>query len=794
MSRAFGPRRAEWIKVTEPGDLGLSKESLAHLQAFDMVYRSLTAILFNYAQSGHPGGSVSSGHIVTGLLFDAMDYDIGDPVRSDADLISYAAGHKATGLYSMWALRDEVARVARPDLLPKAVNHRLRFEDLLGFRRNPLTHTPLFKEFGSKALDGHPTPATPFVKLSTGPSGVGVGASLGMAISLADYYGKKSAPRVHVIEGEGGMTPGRVYEAVAGASVAGLSNAIVHVDWNQASIDSNRVTREGSNPGDYVQWDPMEFFYLHDWNVVEVPDGFDFPMVLTAQRLALKLDNGQPTAVVYRTEKGWHYGITGKKSHGAGHKLCSDEYYEAVSPLFGRGGPGLPHCGVDGQRCAGAKYKDQVEQCYWMTLQRVRSLMEDQYRSMCDDMAGRLAAAKDRLDAKHRRPREGAPDIERIYAVADPETTPPSLALEPGTSVALRIQLGKVLGHFNKASNGAMFVAAADLLDSTAVSGGAKGFPEGYFHTEKNPLARSLSIGGICEDGIACILCGASSLGFHTGAGASYGAFIAPLGHIATRVHAIANQMRRDVEGPDTPFRPVILIMGHAGMKTGEDGPTHADPQALQLYQENFVPGTAVTLTPWEPQEIWPLMAAAFRARPALIAPYVTRPNEPVLDREALGLAPASAAAEGLYRLRAARGRRDGTLVLQGSEVAYEFVQSALPMLEADGIELDVFYVASVELFNALAEERKAAIYPTEQAHEAMGVTGFTFPTLYRWIRSDVGLAHSMHPFMKGHFLGSGTGDMVVSEAGMSGEGQYRQIKRYLDALTRARGKGKAKV
>jgi transketolase len=794
MSRAFGPRRAEWIKVTEPADLGLSKEALAHLQAYDLVYRSLAAILFNYAQSGHPGGSVSSGHIVTGVLYDAMDYDLGNPLRTDADLISYAAGHKAMGLYAMWALRDEVARIARPSLLPSAVNHRLRFEDLLGFRRNPTTHTPLFRQFGSKALDGHPTPATPFVKLSTGPSGVGVGSSLGMALSLADYYGKKNAPRVHVIEGEGGMTPGRVYEAVAGASAAGLSNAIVHVDWNQASIDSNRVTREGSSPGDYVQWDPMEFFYLHDWNVIEVPQGFDFPFVLTGQRLALQLDNGQPTAVVYRTEKGWNYGIAGKKSHGAGHKLCSDEYYEAVSPLFGKGGPGLPHCGPEGQRCAGAKFKDQVEQCYWMTLQRVRSLLEDQYRPMCDEMAGRLAAAKERLDARARKPREGAPDIERIFAVADPGTTPAGLALEPGASVALRIQLGKVLGHLSKESNGAIFVAAADLLDSTAVSGGAKGFPEGYFHTEKNPGARSLSIGGICEDGISCMLCGASSLGFHTAAGASYGAFIAPLGHIAVRVHAIANQMRREVEGHDAPYRPVILIMGHAGMKTGEDGPTHADPQALQLYQENFVPGTAVTLTPWEPQEIWPLMAAALRARPAVIAPYVTRPNEPVLDREALGLAPATEAAQGLYRLRPARARRDGTLVLQGSEVAYEFVQSALPKLEADGIDLEVIYVASAELFDRLEADEKDAIFSSEHAHEAMGITGFTFPTMYRWIRSDVGLAHSMHPFRMGHFLGSGTGDMVVSEAGMHGDGQYGQIRRYLDALARERGRSTVTV
>ena len=91
-------------------------------------------------------------------------------------------------------------------------------------------------------------------------------------------------------------------------------------------------------------------------------------------------------------------------------------------------------------------------------------------------------------------------------------------------------------------------------------------------------------------------------------------------------------------------YSPLILVCGHAGMKTGEDGPTHADPQALQLHLENYAPGTAVTLTPWEPQEIWPLVAAAFRAEPAVIVPFVTRPAEAVLDRAALGLAPAAAA------------------------------------------------------------------------------------------------------------------------------------------------------
>ncbi|MGB5657272.1 MAG: hypothetical protein WBN35_11760, partial [Acidimicrobiia bacterium] len=261
MSRAFGPRRATWVEVSESA--GVAPDDVAALERFDVYYRALCAVLFNFAQSGHPGGSISSGHIVAGLLFDGMDYDIGQPNRRDQDLISYSAGHKAMGLYAMWALRDEITRIARPEMLPDEVNLRLRFEDLLGFRRNVTQPTPLFREFHSKALDGHPTPATPFVKLSTGASGIGVGSSLGLAVAAADAYGA-DAPRVHLIEGEGGLTPGRAAEAAAFAGTAGLSNAVMHLDWNQAAIDSDAVTREGDHPGEYVQWDPCEFFYLHD--------------------------------------------------------------------------------------------------------------------------------------------------------------------------------------------------------------------------------------------------------------------------------------------------------------------------------------------------------------------------------------------------------------------------------------------------------------------------------------------------------------------------------------------------
>ena len=113
MTVAFAPRRAAYLDITTtPQAAPLSADEVGSFETFDMLYRSLCALMFNYVPtSGHPGGSVSSGRIVAGLLLDAMDYDLGDPDRQDADLVSYAAGHKAMGLYAMWALRDEVARV-----------------------------------------------------------------------------------------------------------------------------------------------------------------------------------------------------------------------------------------------------------------------------------------------------------------------------------------------------------------------------------------------------------------------------------------------------------------------------------------------------------------------------------------------------------------------------------------------------------------------------------------------------------------------------------------------------------
>lgn len=775
-------RRGIYIDIAEEmkkGKLPLGSAELKSFEDFDRIYRAVCAIMYNYVPtSGHPGGSISSGRFVSALIFETMDYDFSDPDRADSDIISYAAGHKALGLYALWALRNEVARISAPKLMPRDEHKQLRLEDLLGFRRNPITSTPLFKKFKAKPLDGHPTPLTPFVKLSTGASGVGVTTSLGLAFGAADYWGG-DAPKIHMVEGEGGMTPGRVAEALAAAGTASLGNAIMHVDWNQASIDSNHVCRDEGKPGEYVQWTPAELCYLHDWNVIYVDDGIDFQQIVAAQRRAKALAGGQPTAVVYRTIKGWKYGIEGKASHGAGHKLCSSGFYEALAELVEDATGKLPHCEAGEMRCKTAEDQRRVmEECFWETLTVVRGKIEAD--ESVKALGEKLKAAKSRLDGLSRKPREGAPDVSKIYAAAEKgiKEIPEELKLKPGESTTLRATLGNALNYYNRQSGGAVFAAAADLLGSTSTTAIAKGFPEGYFNAKTNGGARLLSIGGICEDAIAGVLSGISTYGHHVGVGSSYGAFIAALGHIAARLHCIGAQAYNHYSG--NPYKPFILTCAHAGLKTGEDGPTHADPQCLQLLEQDFPRGTFITLTPWDPQEIWPLMATALAKRPAVIAPFVTRPNETVPDRKALGLTSAEGTTSGVYMLKKPKGKAQGTVVLQGSGVTYAFVNDALPLLEKEGVELNIYYVASAELFDMMSSSEQEKIFPEAHQDESMGITGFTLPTMYRWVRSEFGRQMTLYPYREGHYLGSGQADMVLAEAGLDGESQFKAIMKYL--------------
>lgn len=775
----FSARRGEYYHISDiiPKVKKQDSKITGRFEKLDTIYRALCAVLFNFVPtSGHPGGSISSGRFVSSVLYNNLDFDIARPFADENDLVVYAAGHKALGLYSMWALRNEIVRIYHPELLPPEI-FQLRLEDLLGFRKNPVTELPLFTKFRSKALDGHPTPATPHVRIATGASGVGIPASLGLALGALDYFGE-NAPKIHIVEGEGGMTPGRVSEALAAASAMRLHNVILHIDFNQASIDSNRVCRDGELKGDYVQWNPMELCYLHDFNVIYVDDGKDFEKIEAAQSFALTLKNKMPTAIVYRTVKGWKYGIEGKASHGAGHKMNSEGYFTACKEFENSFNTKLPH---PQEKLT----NEQIENCFYDSLLAVREVLEkdSEFRYFADA----VAFSKERLLEKNRIPKIDPPVLSSIYkaGVISSYHTPSELNIIPGQTTTLRGVLGNSLGYLNKISGGAFIGVAADLIGSTSVNLLGSGFHDGFYDAVDNPESRILAVGGICEDAIGGMMAGLSSYGKHIGVSSSYGAFISAMEHTAARLHGIGEQNRIMHFGGR--YNTWILINAHAGLKTGEDGPTHADPQCLQLLQENFPPGILITITPWEPGEIWPLLIAGLKQRPAILSPFVTRPNELIIDREKLNLAPATEAIKGVYALRKADPERhlDGSVILQESGVTIEFITKVLPRLDEEGFNINVYYVSSAELYDAHPKEEREALLPYSVRRNALGITGFTLPTMYKWITGFESRFKILHPFRKGHYLGSGTAESVLHQAGLDAESVYEEVLKYIHSNTK---------
>ncbi|MBN1771568.1 MAG: hypothetical protein JXB32_09920, partial [Deltaproteobacteria bacterium] len=101
---------------------------------------------------------------------------------------------------------------------------------------------------------------------------------------------------------------------------------------------------------------------------------------------------------------------------------------------------------------------------------------------------------------------------------------------------------------------------------------------------------------------------------------------------------------------------------------------------------------------------------------------------------------------------------------------------------DKDGIDLRVYYVASAELFDLLPQKRQREIFPEERAREAMGITGFTLPTLYRFVTSQDGRDRSLHPFKAGRYLGSGKANKVLEQGGLHAQGILAAVLDYAKA------------
>ena len=149
-----------------------------------------------------------------------------------------------------------------------------------------------------------------------------------------------------------------------------------------------------------------------------------------------------------------------------------------------------------------------------------------------------------------------------------------------------------------------------------------------------------------------------------------------------------------------------------------------------------------------------------------------------MLDRAALGLPPAALPPRAFTVCAQPRVDSRGTVVLQGTGVTNAFVTRRLPLTGARKASTSTFTsIRRVNCSTSCPPAEREHNFPGAHQQEAMGITDFTLATMTRWVRSDYGRAHSLHPFRHRHFLGSGSGAVVMAEAGLDGASQFEAIR-----------------
>lgn len=227
--------------------------------------RSDIVRMIHKAGSGHPGGSLSSVELLTGLYFSGIfRVNVNNPDWEDRDRFILSKGHCAPLIYSV---------LARKGFFP--------YEDLWTLRK-----------LGSP-LQGHPHKgSTVGLDCSAGSLGQGLSISNGLGISFKKQ-GKDC--RVYCLLGDGELQEGQVWEAMMTAAQHHLDNVCAMVDYNHVQLDGR--VEDIKALGDLcAKW--RDF----GWNVIEI-DGHNIRSVVHAYELAA-LTKGKPTVIIANTIKG----------------------------------------------------------------------------------------------------------------------------------------------------------------------------------------------------------------------------------------------------------------------------------------------------------------------------------------------------------------------------------------------------------------------------------------------------------------------------------------------------------
>ena len=247
------------------------------------------------AGSGHPTSSMSAADLIAVLLTRYLQYDWSRPKDPNNDHLIYSKGHASPLCYAMFKAAGAITDA-----------------ELMTFRK-----------FGSR-LQGHPTPAIPWVDVATGS--LGQGLPIGVGVALAGKYLDKLPYHVWVLCGDSELAEGSIWEAVDKAGKYNLAN--LTAIWDVNRLGQRGETEYGWHLDTYRR--RVEAFGGYPI----VIDGHDLAAIDRAFGEALS-NTEKPTVIIARTVKGKGFSEIENKDGWHGKALPPDMAERAIKELGG---------------------------------------------------------------------------------------------------------------------------------------------------------------------------------------------------------------------------------------------------------------------------------------------------------------------------------------------------------------------------------------------------------------------------------------------------------------------------
>jgi len=752
----------EKIQGTENQPVEMTSPFEYYEKTKDLVDQ-LIDIILNYRQSGHPGGSRSKVHaLLVTLLSGAMRWDIRNPEKAFGDRFILVGGHTIPLVYSTLTILNEAMRIKLAQTgdtqyaIQMSRDNTLYWEDLLQFRENG-------------GLSGHAEMEgkTLFLKFNTGPSGHGAPVADGEALALK--RAGAGEVRVFAFDGEGGMTPGGVHEALNSAYGLGLDNLYYVLDWNDFGIDSHTVSS-------VVYGTPNDWFGSHGWRVFGTEHGSEWATVSEAILQAVNTENleHRPNAIWVKTRKGRGYYKYDYASHGAPHKTDSELFWQTKKDFADKYGVEFTNFGCPPPADPVA-YKKEYE----ANLKAVIDVLHAD-QTLVDFLADTLVALGNRVPetiSGFKLGSKGNPFKDaRLY---DYQNYPQELFAQPGEKVANRAGMAKWGAWANalgaKDYGRPLFiVASADLAESTNLSGfgaGSGDFPGyGWYERNSNPDGVILPQ-EITEFANAGIMSGMATVNFSPkpeeefngfwGACSTYGSF----SYLKYGLFRLLSQLAQDCQ---LKVGKVIWVAGHSGPETADDSRTHFgifSPGVTQLFPK----GQIINLHPWEYNEVPVLLGAALKLDVPVIALHLTRPPIEIPDRAKLGIPSHFEAARGAYVVRDyVPGKlHGGTVIVQGT-AAMVSIMSILPELNLNGPNVKIVCATSPQLFALQPEAYQKRVISRADQLDSTVITTQARWLMHDWLYTKAAEEYALSSDWDDRWRTGGNLEDVIDEAHLS--------------------------